>query len=79
MRTPVDPVQLIADHVAGIAPLEVSFKVQAKVPGEIKRVLYDFDGDHVRANTLKASRTNFITRFRDRRFEFLNLGLPHAW
>jgi len=43
----IDPVQLISDPVGGFAPLEVSFTVKAKVPGEIKRVLYDFDGDHV--------------------------------
>ena len=42
----VDPVQLIPEPGGGFAPLKVTFRVKAKVPGEIKRVLYDFDGDH---------------------------------
>jgi DNA-binding beta-propeller fold protein YncE len=42
-----DPVQLIADPVGGFAPLKVSFNVKAAVPGELKEVLYDFDGNHV--------------------------------
>ncbi|MGA3284948.1 MAG: NHL repeat-containing protein, partial [Verrucomicrobiota bacterium] len=41
------PVQLQIDPIGGFAPLKVSFKVKAAVPGELKQVLYDFDGDHV--------------------------------
>jgi len=42
-----DPVQLIADPPGGFAPLKVSLTVKANVPGQLNRVLYDFDGDHV--------------------------------
>jgi glucodextranase-like protein/Kelch motif protein len=48
-----DPVQLIANPAGGFAPLRVSFTVKANVPGEIKRVLYDFDGDHIADKTAK--------------------------
>lgn len=43
----IDPVQLIAEPAGGFAPLKVSLTVKAHVPGELKRVLYDFDGDHI--------------------------------
>ncbi len=41
-----DPVRLIANPPGGFAPLKVSFDVKASVPGNLKQVLYDFDGDH---------------------------------
>ncbi len=43
----VDIVQLQATPAAGFAPLTVTLKVNARVPGELKRVVYDFDGDRV--------------------------------
>ncbi len=42
-----DPVQLQATPVAGFAPLQVTFSVQANVPGTIQQVLYDFNGDDI--------------------------------
>jgi hypothetical protein len=43
----LDPVQLIVAPPGGFAPLKVSLTAKANVPGRLKRVLYDFDGDHV--------------------------------
>jgi hypothetical protein len=42
---PATPVQLEATPVAGVAPLQVTFQVQATVPGTLQQVIYDFDGD----------------------------------
>lgn len=42
-----DPLRLIANPPGGFAPLKVSFDVKASVPGNVRQVLYDFDGDHV--------------------------------
>jgi hypothetical protein len=44
---PTLPVQVQVAPPGGIAPLPVTFKVRAKVPGKIQKVFYDFDGDHV--------------------------------
>ena len=41
---PVDPVQLQASLVGGLAPLQVTFTAQATVPGTLQQVLYDFTG-----------------------------------
>ena len=41
------PVQVQVAPPGGFAPLPVTFKVQAHVPGKIQKVFYDFDGDHV--------------------------------
>jgi hypothetical protein len=43
----VDFIQLQATPAYGFAPLTLTLKVNAQVPGELKRVLYDFDGDRV--------------------------------
>jgi len=43
----IDPVRLLVEPAGGFAPLQVTFKVQAAVPGRLTQVLYDFDGDHV--------------------------------
>ena len=40
-------VQLQATPVAGFAPLQVTFSVQANVPGTIQQVSYDFNGDGI--------------------------------
>lgn len=47
----VDIVQLQATPMTGFAPLTVTLQVKAQVPGELKRVVYDFDGDHVADRT----------------------------
>ena len=44
---PTLPVQVQVAPPGGIAPLSVTFKVQAHVPGKIQKVFYDLDGDHV--------------------------------
>lgn len=44
---PMLPVQVQVTPPGGFAPLPVTFKVQAHVPGKIQKVFYDFDGDHV--------------------------------
>jgi hypothetical protein len=41
------PVQVQVTPFAGFAPLPVTFKAQAHVPGKIQKVFYDFDGDRV--------------------------------
>jgi hypothetical protein len=41
------PVQVQVTPPGGVAPQQVTFKVQAHVPGKIQKVFYDFDGDHV--------------------------------
>jgi DNA-binding beta-propeller fold protein YncE len=43
----VDPLQLEAEPAAGFAPLTVTLRAKAQVPGQLRRVVYDFDGDHV--------------------------------
>jgi hypothetical protein len=40
-------VQLQATPEGGLTPLNVSFTLQASVPGAIQQVLYDFDGDNI--------------------------------
>ncbi len=45
------PVQIHATPSAGFAPLTVSFKIEAHVPGKIEKVFYDFDGNHEQVAT----------------------------
>ena len=44
---PVFPVKLDITPAGGFAPLAVTLKVQAHVPGKIQKVFYDFNGDDV--------------------------------
>jgi hypothetical protein len=44
---PVFPVKLDIAPAGGFAPLAVTLKVQAHVPGKIQKVFYDFNGDDV--------------------------------
>ena len=60
----VDPVQLIADPVAGFSPLAVAFTVQTNLPGTFLQVLYDFNGDDVidlSTNTLQSVSYTYAT------------------
>ena len=41
------PVQLQATPAAGFAPMDVTFSVQANVPGTVEQVIYDFNGDGI--------------------------------
>ena len=41
------PVQIQTSTSGGFMPLRVTFTVQARVPGKIQKVIYDFDGDNV--------------------------------
>lgn len=45
--TPTFPVKLDIAPAGGFAPLSVTLKVQAHVPGKIQKVFYDFNGDNV--------------------------------
>jgi hypothetical protein len=48
MKTaPIFPVKLEVAPAGGFAPMAVTFKVQAHVPGKIQKVFYDFNGDNV--------------------------------
>lgn len=41
------PVQIQLSPSGGFAPLTVTFNVQARVPGKIQKVSYDFNGDNI--------------------------------
>lgn len=47
----VAPVQAQVTPVGGFAPLQVTFSVQAHIPGKIQNVFYDFNGDGVADQT----------------------------
>jgi hypothetical protein len=40
-----DPVVLLPSPVGGFEPLTVSFTTKVTLPGKLKRLLYDFDGN----------------------------------